>query len=150
MKPLLVSNHTINDLNMILNKNKSLNEKYQTSLIVNLLLISIIIIGIFILYKRYNQTNNNGVKKQSIDTFVDKINRMYYNQYNPSTNSNTYNSSFNRQPHNQSTQSDKYGQNNNISYSNNNPFSNIDLPIPENILQSQSFNNTNQLETHLF
>ena len=41
MKPLLVSNHTINDLNLILKKNKSLNEKYQTSLIINLLLIII-------------------------------------------------------------------------------------------------------------
>ena len=64
MKPLLVSNHTINDLNMILKKNKSLNEKYQTSLIVNLLLISIIIIGLFVLYKRYKQNHNTGGKKK--------------------------------------------------------------------------------------
>ena len=146
MKPLLVSNHTINDLNMILKKNKSLNEKYQTSLIVNLLLFSIIIIGLFILYKRYNQNQNMSGKNKTIENFVDKINRMYYNQYKPNTNSNTYNSSINVPFVNQRpSQSNNYGQTNIIPLNNsNNPFSNINLPIPENILQAQSFNNNNQ------
>ena len=76
MKPALVSYHTINDINNIIKNNKTLNDRYKISIIINIFFLIILLIGLFILYKRYKNKDSE-LKNNTIKSFYTNVNKMY-------------------------------------------------------------------------
>ena len=79
MKPALVSYHTINDINNKIKNNKILKDRYRMSLIINVFLFIVMLIGLYILYRRY-KNKDNSVKNDSIKTFYTDVNKLYNEQ----------------------------------------------------------------------
>lgn len=90
MKPILVNYHTLDNLNNIFKERHNmrlLNEKKTTSNFINIMMVIIITLGIYLLYKRYiNKQNNIRIKEKNIQQnnilYQKSIKNNYLNNHN--------------------------------------------------------------------
>lgn len=91
MKPTLVSSRTISEINSMIRNSKSLKERYKISLYINIFFFVILLIGLFVLYKRY-KNNSNENKQDTVRQFYDNVNKLYQQQSTPQSHQHTNNS----------------------------------------------------------
>ena len=83
MKPTLVSSRTINEINNMIRNSKTLKERYKISLYINVFFFVILLIGLFVLYKRY-KSNSAENKTNTVKQFYNNVNKLYQQQHQPS------------------------------------------------------------------
>ncbi len=76
MKPTLVSSRTISEINSMIRNSKIIKERYKISLYINIFFFIILLIGLFVLYKRY-KNNINENKNETIKQFYNNVNKLY-------------------------------------------------------------------------
>lgn len=79
MKPTLVSSRTINEINNMIRNSKTLKERYKISLYINVFFFVILLIGLFVLYKRY-KSNSAENKTDTVKQFYNNVNKLYQQQ----------------------------------------------------------------------
>jgi hypothetical protein len=100
MKPTLVSSRTISEINSMIRNSKSLKERYKISLYINIFFFVILLIGLFVLYKRY-KNNSNENKQDTVRQFYDNVNKLYQQQSALQSHQHTNNSNNNIISHTQ-------------------------------------------------